>query len=67
MNGVPKLTRVSVNKSYQGDITGEGKLEYLMMYRDDGSASFIGMERVVGSIVGRGPLCFSIVAHSKRA
>ena len=46
MNGVPKLTRASVNKSYQGDITGEGKLEYLMMYRDDGSASFIGMERV---------------------
>lgn len=53
MNGVPKLTRVSVTKSYQGDITGEGKLEYLMMYRDDGSASFVGLERVVGSVAGR--------------
>jgi hypothetical protein len=53
MNGLPKLTRVSVTKSYQGDLTGEGKLEYLMMYRDDGSASFLGLERVVGSVGGR--------------
>ena len=53
MNGLPKLTRASVTKSYQGDITGEGKLEYLMMYRDDGSASFVGLERVVGSVGGR--------------
>jgi hypothetical protein len=45
MNGLPKLTRARVTKSYQGDIKGEGKLEYLMMYRDDGSASFIGLER----------------------
>ncbi len=53
MNGLPKLTRASVTKTYQGDITGEGTLEYLMMYRDDGSASFIGLERVVGSVGGR--------------
>src|SRR5215213_164097 len=53
MNGLPKLSRTSVSKSYQGDITGEGKLEYLMMYRDDGSASFVGLERVVGSIGDR--------------
>jgi hypothetical protein len=53
INGLPKLTRASVTKSYQGDITGEGKLEYLMMYRDDGSASFTGLERVVGSVAGR--------------
>jgi hypothetical protein len=53
MSGLPKLTRVSVTKTYQGEITGEGKLEYLMMYRDDGSASFLGLERVVGSVGGR--------------
>lgn len=53
MNGLPKLTRASVTKAYQGDIKGEGELEYLMMYRDDGSASFIGLERVVGSVDGR--------------
>ena len=27
MDGTPKLTRASVIKSYQGDITGEGKAE----------------------------------------
>jgi len=53
INGMPKLTRASVIKSYQGAITGEGILEYLMMYRDDGSASFVGLERVVGSVGGR--------------
>jgi len=51
--GVPKLTRVSATKSYQGEIAGEGKVEYLMMYRDDGSATFTGLERVIGSVGGR--------------
>ena len=49
----PKLTRVSATKSYQGDIEGEGNLEYLMMYRSAASASFMGLERVTGSIGGR--------------
>ena len=53
IEGSPKLTRASVSKSYQGDIEGEGKVEYLMMYRSAGSASFTGLERVVGSIGGR--------------
>jgi len=53
IEGAPKLTRVSATKSYQGDIEGEGKLEYLMMYRTAGSASFMGLERVTGSVGGR--------------
>src|SRR6266404_597355 len=53
MQEVPKLTRASVTKSYQGDIEGEGRLEYLMMYRDDGSATFTGLERVVGTVGDR--------------
>jgi hypothetical protein len=51
--GGPKLTRATVTKSYQGDIEGEGKVEYLMMYRTAGSASFTGLERVTGGIGGR--------------
>ena len=47
---LPKLTRASVTKSYSGDIEGEGQVEYLMMYRADGSAAFVGQERVVGRI-----------------
>jgi hypothetical protein len=53
IEGTPKLTRASVTKSYQGDIEGEGKLEYLMMYRSAASASFTGLERVTGSVGGR--------------
>jgi hypothetical protein len=53
IEGAPKLTRVSATKSYQGAREGDGKLEYLMMYRTAGSASFMGLERVTGSIGGR--------------
>ena len=49
----PKLTRASVTKSFTGDIEGEGSVEYLMMYRADGSASFVGLERIVGRIDGK--------------
>lgn len=50
---LPKLTRASVSKTYTGDIEGEAHVEYLMMYRDDGSATFVGLERVIGRIGGR--------------
>lgn len=50
---MPKLTRASVTKTYTGDIAGEGHVEYLMMYRTDGSATFLGLERVVGRLAGR--------------
>jgi hypothetical protein len=48
--GLPKLTRASVAKTFTGDLSGEGQVEYLMMYRSDGSATFVGLERVVGRI-----------------
>jgi hypothetical protein len=51
--GLPKLTQASVSKTYTGDITGEAHVEYLMMYRSDGSATFVGLERIVGQLVGR--------------
>jgi hypothetical protein len=51
--GLPRLTRASVVKTYSGDIEGEGQVEYLMMYRSDGSAAFVGLERIVGRIRGR--------------
>lgn len=50
---LPKLTRASVAKTYTGDIMGEGQVEYLMMYRPDGSTTFVGLERVVGHIAGK--------------
>jgi hypothetical protein len=49
----PKLTRASVTKTYSGDIEAEAQVEYLMMYRSDGSANFVGLEQVVGEIGGK--------------
>ena len=53
IEGPPQLKRAAVTKDYKGDIEGEGKVEYLMMYRTAGSASFMGLERVTGSVGGR--------------
>lgn len=49
----PKLTRASVTKTYTGDIEGDAQVEYLMMYRTDGSAAFVGLERFTGRIGGK--------------
>jgi len=53
IEGLPKLTRASVTQAFQGDIEGAGNVEYLMVYPDDNSASFVGLQRVVGRIGGR--------------
>src|SRR5690349_13057187 len=50
---LPKLTQASVVKTYTGDIDGEGQAEYLMMYRADGTASFVGLERITGRLGGK--------------
>ena len=47
---LPKLTRATVKKTFTGDIAGESQVEYLMMYRSDGSATFVGLERVTARI-----------------
>ena len=50
---LPKLTRARVMKTFTGDIEGEGQVEYLMMYRGDGSAAFVGLERITGRVGGK--------------
>jgi hypothetical protein len=50
---LPRLTRAAVAKTFTGDIEGEGAVEYLMMYRSDGSATFVGFERIVGQLAGK--------------
>lgn len=50
---LPKMTRAAVTKTFTGDIEGEGHVEYVMMYRSDGSAAFVGLERVVGRVAGK--------------
>jgi hypothetical protein len=52
-DGQPKMTRAEVTKSFDGDLQGTSKLQYLMLYRPDGSADFVGLERVHGRLGGR--------------
>jgi hypothetical protein len=49
----PVLTRIHVEESFSGDIAGGGVVEFLQAGRTDGSASFVGIERVTGTIAGR--------------
>ena len=49
-NGGSKVTRATVSKSFDGDIAGEGTVEWLMSYHDDGTATFVGLERIVGRV-----------------
>ena len=48
-----KLTRASVAKNYAGDIIGTSVTEWLMAYNNDGTAEFVGIERISGSVGGR--------------
>ena len=50
---LPRMTRASVTKTFTGDLEGEGQVEYVMMYRADGSADFLGLERFVGRLGGK--------------
>jgi len=45
-----KLTRAHVTKSYQGGLQGDGVVEYVMAHKSDGSATFMGYEKVEASI-----------------
>ena len=48
-----KLTHAAVTKAYAGDIEGDAVLEYLLAYRSDGTAGFVGIERITGKAGGR--------------
>ncbi len=52
-NDAPKVTRALVTKQYAGDIEGTSTTEWLMAYGEDGSAGFVGLERISGSVNGR--------------
>ena len=49
----PKMTRATVTKRLTGDLEGDARAEYVMTYRADGSAEFVGLERIVGTLGGR--------------
>jgi hypothetical protein len=48
-----KLTTAAITKRYSGHIEGDAVLEYVMAYRPDGTAAFVGIERITGTVGGR--------------
>ncbi len=49
-----KLARVRVAKTFHGDVEGTSTTDLLLAYgAEEGSAAYVGFERVVGSIHGR--------------
>jgi hypothetical protein len=48
-----KLTQASVKAAFSGNIEGEGAVEWLMCYRPDETAQFVGLQRIIGRIGDR--------------
>ncbi|MEC5396658.1 DUF3224 domain-containing protein [Uliginosibacterium sp. H1] len=48
-----RLARVQATHIYQGDFSGEGHAEYLIAYKPDGTASFVGIEHITGEMGNR--------------
>jgi len=53
LDGGAKLTRASVTQDFTGDIEGDGAVQWLMAYRADGTAHFVGLQRVRATIAAR--------------
>jgi Protein of unknown function (DUF3224) len=49
----PNLVEINVSETFSGDIEGEGVVRFLQAVRNDGSACFVGIERVTGSVGSR--------------
>lgn len=48
-----KLTRTRVTKTFHGQIEGQSTAELLMAYAQEGSAAYVGFERIVGRVHDR--------------
>lgn len=48
-----RLTHAYGQQTFGGDIEAEGAVHWLMLYRSDKTAQFVGMQRLSGTIGGR--------------
>jgi len=48
-----KLTHAWGDQAFSGDIEGEGQVHWLMSYRPDKTATYVGLQRIKGEIGGR--------------
>lgn len=47
-----KLTQATVTRKFAGDITGTSDTVWVMAYTDENTATFVGIERITGSLDG---------------
>ena len=47
--GEGKVSHASVQQSFTGDITGDSNVDWHMYYAPDGTASFVGLQRIDGA------------------
>ena len=52
-DGAPGLVRIDVTEVFHGDIEGQGHAQMLQALLPDGSAHFVGHERVTATLGGR--------------
>jgi hypothetical protein len=48
-----KLSEIRVTETFTGDVQGDGAVRFLQAQSADGSASYCGIERIVGALAGR--------------
>jgi hypothetical protein len=53
IEGGPKLTRALVTGTYSGEIEGTTTVAFIMVYPDEVTANFSGLERIEGKLGGR--------------
>jgi hypothetical protein len=53
LEGGRKLSRASVTQAFAGDIEGDGSVEWLMCYRPDKTADFVGLQQLTGRVGDR--------------
>jgi hypothetical protein len=51
--GVSRLTEALVSKKYSGDVEGTSTTKWLMAYAPDKTATYVGIERIQGTVDGR--------------
>src|SRR4051794_39486070 len=53
LDGGAKLSHANGTQRFSGDIEGDGSVEWLMCYLAGGGASYVGLQRIEGSLAGR--------------
>ncbi len=51
--GEVRLTRVTGTQRFDGDVAGEGSVDWVFCYLPDRSARFAGFQRIEGAVLGR--------------